>query len=172
VDLSRSLHFDHGTINYASSLDICIFDFHFRIRCLDNCNILHDFYYIGGKQYSKAALRLRRQMLRANRFAHGTELEIVWTILPSIILLLIAVPSFTLLYAMEGPTQASLTVKAIGHQWYWQYEMVNVKITAWPERPYYQPWGRSLVHKFLIEEHVLAMDSNMTYDDELRLRRS
>jgi cytochrome c oxidase subunit 2 len=49
-------------------------------------------------------------------------LEIVWTITPSIILLLIAVPSFALLYSMDEVIDPTITFKAIGHQWYWSYE--------------------------------------------------
>nr|YP_007890507.1 cytochrome c oxidase subunit II [Andalucia godoyi]AGH24001.1 cytochrome c oxidase subunit 2 [Andalucia godoyi] len=53
---------------------------------------------------------------------HGTLIEIIWTILPSLVLLLIAIPSFALLYAMDEVIDPALTVKAIGHQWYWTYE--------------------------------------------------
>jgi len=53
---------------------------------------------------------------------HGTFLEIVWTVTPSAILLVIAVPSFALLYAMDEIVDPALTLKVIGHQWYWTYE--------------------------------------------------
>jgi len=47
---------------------------------------------------------------------HHTALEIVWTIIPAIILILIAIPSFALLYAMDELEDPRLTIKAIGHQ--------------------------------------------------------
>jgi cytochrome c oxidase subunit 2 len=53
---------------------------------------------------------------------NATILEIIWTIAPSFILLAIAVPSFALLYAMDEVIDPSLTIKAVGHQWYWSYE--------------------------------------------------
>lgn len=53
---------------------------------------------------------------------HNTFLEIVWTGLPVIILIIIAVPSFKLLYKEDVIPQADLTIKAIGSQWYWSYE--------------------------------------------------
>jgi cytochrome c oxidase subunit 2 len=53
---------------------------------------------------------------------HGTFLEIVWTITPAFILLLIAYPSFKLLYLMDEIVDPGITVKAVGHQWYWSYE--------------------------------------------------
>jgi len=52
----------------------------------------------------------------------GTLLEIVWTIVPAIILVLIAFPSLKLLYLMDEVMAPALTIKAIGHQWYWSYE--------------------------------------------------
>jgi len=50
------------------------------------------------------------------RLEHNTILEIWWTVIPSIILLLIAIPSFVLLYAMEEITDPGLTIRIIGHQ--------------------------------------------------------
>lgn len=53
---------------------------------------------------------------------HGSILEIVWTLVPGIILILIALPSFRLLYLMNDILEPSLTIKVIGHQWYWSYD--------------------------------------------------
>jgi len=53
---------------------------------------------------------------------HGTTIELLWTILPSFILMFIAVPSFALLYSMDEVIDPAITIKAIGHQWYWSYE--------------------------------------------------
>nr|QIN90386.1 cytochrome c oxidase subunit II [Edwardsianthus gilbertensis] len=52
----------------------------------------------------------------------GTLLEIIWTIIPAIILVFIAFPSLKLLYLMDEVMDPALTIKAIGHQWYWSYE--------------------------------------------------
>jgi cytochrome c oxidase subunit 2 len=59
---------------------------------------------------------------RFYNIAHGTTIEMVWTILPAFILILIAIPSFVLLYAMDELIDPILTIKIIGHQWYWSYE--------------------------------------------------
>nr|YP_008593433.1 cytochrome c oxidase subunit II [Champsodon cf. snyderi CBM-ZF 10876]BAN83375.1 cytochrome c oxidase subunit 2 [Champsodon cf. snyderi CBM-ZF 10876] len=53
------------------------------------------------------------------------ELEIVWTLLPSLILLFIAIPSVRILYLTEEHNDIMLTIKAIGHQWYWNYEYTD-----------------------------------------------
>ncbi|MFO0995659.1 MAG: cytochrome c oxidase subunit II [Alphaproteobacteria bacterium] len=55
--------------------------------------------------------------------AHNTLIEILWTIIPVMILVGIAVPSFKQLYFLgRVPANAELTIKAIGHQWYWSYQ--------------------------------------------------
>ncbi|YP_002004584.1 cytochrome c oxidase subunit II (mitochondrion) [Propithecus coquereli] len=53
------------------------------------------------------------------------EVETVWTILPAIILILIALPSLRILYMMDEITTPSLTLKTMGHQWYWSYEYTD-----------------------------------------------
>ena len=57
-----------------------------------------------------------------SKTTHNTLLEVVWTVVPVIILLIIAVPSFRLLYYTDRIEEADMTLKAIGHQWYWSYE--------------------------------------------------
>ena len=58
-----------------------------------------------------------------NRYLlHGQTIEVIWTILPTIILLFIAFPSLRLLYLLDEINEPSITLKSIGHQWYWSYE--------------------------------------------------
>jgi cytochrome c oxidase subunit 2 len=53
---------------------------------------------------------------------HNTFIEIAWTVLPILILVFIAIPSFRLLYYGDKATDAAFTVKVTGHQWYWSYD--------------------------------------------------
>nr|QTZ18970.1 cytochrome c oxidase subunit 2 [Epicypta sp. WQY003] len=58
-----------------------------------------------------------------NRFLlSGQMIEIIWTIIPAIILMFIALPSLRLLYLLDEVNNPSITLKTIGHQWYWSYE--------------------------------------------------
>nr|YP_009945241.1 cytochrome c oxidase subunit II [Leptopeza flavipes]QOE17366.1 cytochrome c oxidase subunit 2 [Leptopeza flavipes] len=58
-----------------------------------------------------------------NRFLlHGQTIEVIWTILPAIVLLFIALPSLRLLYLLDEINEPIITLKSIGHQWYWSYE--------------------------------------------------
>ena len=77
-----------------------------------------------------------------SRTTHNTMLEMLWTAIPVIILVVIAVPSFKLLYLSDVVPKADMTIKAIGHQWYWTYE--------------YPDHGK------------FSFDSNMIADDELK----
>nr|YP_010956825.1 cytochrome c oxidase subunit II [Nealotus tripes]WMY89970.1 cytochrome c oxidase subunit II [Nealotus tripes]WNH17177.1 cytochrome c oxidase subunit II [Nealotus tripes]BAN83714.1 cytochrome c oxidase subunit II [Nealotus tripes] len=53
------------------------------------------------------------------------EIEVIWTVLPAIILILIALPSLRILYIMDEINYPHLTIKAVGHQWYWSYEYTD-----------------------------------------------
>lgn len=57
-----------------------------------------------------------------SRVSHHTALEVAWTVLPVLILVLIAIPSFRLVYFEDRTEAADLTVKVVGHQWYWEYQ--------------------------------------------------
>jgi cytochrome c oxidase subunit 2 len=57
-----------------------------------------------------------------SRNTHNTVLEIVWTLVPVLILVAIAVPSIRLLSHQYSPPRADLTIKAIGNQWFWEYQ--------------------------------------------------
>ncbi len=56
-----------------------------------------------------------------SRTSHNAILEVAWTLLPVLILVVIAIPSFRLVYYEDRTNDADLTVKATGHQWYWEY---------------------------------------------------
>lgn len=55
-------------------------------------------------------------------FTHHTSLEVIWTIIPMVILMLFLIPSFVLLYGMDELHDSQITLKIIGRQWYWTYE--------------------------------------------------
>uniref|UniRef100_A0AAU7BAM3 Cytochrome c oxidase subunit 2 n=1 Tax=Notoplectron campbellense TaxID=3073457 RepID=A0AAU7BAM3_9ORTH len=55
----------------------------------------------------------------------GQTIEVIWTILPTITLIFIALPSLRLLYLLDESLNSSITIKTIGHQWYWSYEYMD-----------------------------------------------
>nr|YP_010247335.1 cytochrome c oxidase subunit II [Bothrogonia shuana]QKQ14777.1 cytochrome c oxidase subunit II [Bothrogonia shuana] len=63
-----------------------------------------------------------------NRFLfEGQMIELVWTMLPAMVLIFIALPSLRILYLMEEMSNPLITIKAIGHQWFWSYEYSDFK---------------------------------------------
>jgi cytochrome c oxidase subunit 2 len=83
-----------------------------------------------------------------SKTVHGTTIELVWTIVPSLILVVIAIPSFSLLYSMDEVIDPAITLKVVGHQWYWSYE--------------YSDYNTS-------EEDTINFDSYMIAEDDLEL---
>nr|ABY55876.1 cytochrome oxidase subunit II [Pterostichus congestus]ABY55914.1 cytochrome oxidase subunit II [Pterostichus nr. congestus KWW-2] len=64
-----------------------------------------------------------------NRYLlEGQTIEVIWTILPAITLVFIALPSLQLLYLLDEVSNPLMTLKSIGHQWYWSYEYSDFKM--------------------------------------------
>jgi cytochrome c oxidase subunit 2 len=59
----------------------------------------------------------------SSKFTHNNTIEIIWTSVPALILLSISSPSFSLLYSLDEISNPELTLKILGHQWYWSYEI-------------------------------------------------
>nr|AAA20567.1 cytochrome oxidase II [Lemur catta] len=70
------------------------------------------------------SLMLTTELMHTNTM-DAQEVETVWTILPAAILILIALPSLRILYMMDEIATPSLTLKTMGHQWYWSYEYTD-----------------------------------------------
>jgi len=61
---------------------------------------------------------------------HASTLEIIWTLVPALVLIIIAIPSFSLLYSVDEIVEPVLTLKIVGHQWYWTYELFDQETVA------------------------------------------
>ena len=68
----------------------------------------------------------RKANPKPSKTSHNTVLEILWTAVPVVILVAIAIPSLRLLYYQDRAVDAEMTIKAIGHQWYWTYEYPDI----------------------------------------------
>nr|YP_010988162.1 cytochrome c oxidase subunit II [Eunaticina papilla]WOP07004.1 cytochrome c oxidase subunit 2 [Eunaticina papilla] len=69
-----------------------------------------------------AAISLMTNKFTCRSLVEGQEIETIWTIIPAIILIFLALPSLRLLYLLDEVGDCGLTLKSIGHQWYWSYE--------------------------------------------------
>ncbi len=101
-----------------------------------------------------------KKIIKTSRlFTHNYVIETVWTILPSLVLLLIAIPSFALLYSIDEIINSELTIKIIGHQWYWTYDFSLIV----PDIQNYSIKTQIFEHNF---------DSYMVPTDDLDLNNS
>ena len=76
-----------------------------------------------------ACIRFRASKNKeASTTSHNTFIEVIWTLVPCLILIVLAVPSFKVLYSQDEIPKADVTIKAIGYQWYWGYEYPDEKI--------------------------------------------
>ena len=64
-----------------------------------------------------------------SKTTHNSVLEVVWTVLPIVILVVIAIPSYRLLFFADRTTEAEMTMKIIGNQWFWSYEYPDQEIS-------------------------------------------
>ena len=89
-----------------------------------------------------------------SRRTHNVTVEILWTLIPCLILIVMAVPSFKILYKQDTIPKADLTIKAVGYQWYWGYEYPDENI---------------IFDSYMIEEKDLRADQPrlLTVDHEV-----
>lgn len=91
-------------------------------------------------------LKNRKEKISLKYIKHNQWLEIIWTIIPSIILLMISIPSFIILYMNEELKNPKITIKVIGMQWYWKYEYSD----------YIKENGEKLeLESYILEEEML-----------------
>ncbi len=74
---------------------------------------------------------LSRNSFVLKDFYFGSILEIVWTVLPGLVLVILAIPSFRVLYLFDFIGLCEITVKVIGNQWYWSYDYEDVNFDAY-----------------------------------------
>jgi cytochrome c oxidase subunit 2 len=67
-----------------------------------------------------------------SKTTHNTTLEVLWTAVPILILVVVAVPSFKLLYFMDRHDNPDMTIKVVGNQWYWSYEYDGLVFDSLP----------------------------------------
>ncbi len=100
----------------------------------------------------ESIVNYREMLVEFQTFSHNSTIEIIWTLVPSLILALIAVPSFSLLYSIDEVLKPQITFKAIGHQWYWSYEFSD----------YVKFNGDEVTGQ-------IAFDSNMLFESDLKM---
>lgn len=98
---------------------------------------------------------LRYELIPFRKVTHNETLEFWWTVIPSVIIFFIALPALILLYAIETPlSEPVLTMKAVGHQWYWSYEYTD----KLDKDVFYQYSDKSvLLDSYMVPENELTL---------------
>lgn len=107
--------------------------------------------------------------LKVENNCHNLTLELLWTLIPAIILLTIGAPSLATLYSLEEVVAPEMTVKVIGNQWFWVYEYQTVVISDLENTdPKFQPWNKGYAIKCKdIEPVSFSFESHLIVEDEL-----
>lgn len=116
-----------------------------------------------------AVLRFRAKPgVPAATFHENVRLEIVWTAIPTIAMIILSGPSFTALKSMETVPQSDLTVEVIGHQWFWEYRYPKQGV-IFANEPLVIPVGKivavdvtsiDVVHSWFVPDFGVKMDAN------------
>nr|ARH54869.1 cytochrome c oxidase subunit 2 [Boros schneideri] len=104
-----------------------------------------------------------------NKFIHrylleGQLIELIWTILPAITLIFIALPSLRLIYILDETNNPAITIKTIGHQWYWSYEYSDFQNIEFDS--YMIPQNEMNLHNF----RLLDVDNRIIVPFETQIR--
>lgn len=101
------------------------------------------------------------------KFTHSNTIEIVWTSIPAIILLMFSLPSFSLLYSLDEISEPEITLKIIGHQWYWTYEISDYNTCSTTKKIKYSSYIMS--DDSLKEETVMGYFRNLETNKRILL---
>nr|YP_009995248.1 cytochrome c oxidase subunit II [Ochthebius puncticollis]QNP09638.1 cytochrome c oxidase subunit 2 [Ochthebius puncticollis] len=95
----------------------------------------------------------------------GQMIEVIWTILPAITLIFIALPSLNLLYLLDEINNPLVSIKSIGHQWYWSYEYTDFKKMEFDS--YMIPMNEMIINNF----RLLDVDNRiiLPYSSQIRM---
>ena len=141
-------------------------------------NFHHDLFFILIMIFTFVVYILFRCIKRFNNntnkityvITHLPTLEIIWTLIPALILIFIAIPSFSLLYSVEEIVHPLLTVKVIGHQWYWSYEFMNPDFLFKNLFDFDEISNFDLIYKNASKNIVCSYDSYMVSPDSIKER--
>ena len=116
-----------------------------------------------------AVIRFRaRPGVAAATFHENVKLEIVWTAIPTIAMVVLSGPSFMTLKHLETVPKSDITIEVIGHQWFWEYRFPGEGV-AFANEPLVVPYGKiiaanitsiDVIHSWFVPEFGVKMDAN------------
>ena len=111
-----------------------------------------------GAMFISIVLHRKAAGHKAANFHHSTLAEILWTVVPFVILVAIAIPATNTLIDMEDTSEADLTIKVTGYQWLWKYEYIEDGVSFYSSLA---PSSRNAIYKdpWKVENYLLEVDN-------------
>jgi cytochrome c oxidase subunit 2 len=109
----------------------------------------------------------------ASKFTHNTTAEVIWTVIPAVILVALAVPAAETLIRIEDTRESELTIKVTGYQWRWQYDYIDHEVA------FFSTLGRasnaarrrgSGIDPFSVENYLLEVDNPLVVPVDAKVR--
>ncbi|MEM1080770.1 MAG: cytochrome c oxidase subunit II [Pseudomonadota bacterium] len=123
--------------------------------------------------FTSIILHRKSRGAEAAQFSHSTKAEVVWTIIPIVILVVMAVPATRVLIMMEDTGGAELNVKVTGYQWLWRYEYLEDEIDFYSamdrDSNYARQRGSSLAPQD-VDNYLLEVDKRLILPTDTRIR--
>ncbi len=107
------------------------------------------------------------------KFSHSTRVEIIWTVIPVLILIGMALPATETLVKMEDTSGSDMTIKVTGYQWLWEYEYLDEDVRFFSRLDQESDRARQLgsgVDPFSIENYLLEVDNRMVVPVDAKVR--
>lgn len=148
----------------VSPLGVKILNLHNLILII--CVII--FVLVFGVMFYSIFAHRRSRGVEASKFSHHTGLEVVWTAIPAVILVAMAVPSTATLIDMEDTSKADMSVKVTGYQWLWQYEYMDDDVSFYSRLATPSAQIDNLAPKD--EHYLLEVDKPLVLPVDTRIR--
>ncbi len=123
--------------------------------------------------FTSIYLHRKSRGVQPARFSHSTRAEIIWTVIPILILIVMAVPATRVLIDMEDTSGSELDIKVTGYQWLWQYEYLDQDISFYSaldrDSNYARQIGSSLAPEE-VDNYLLEVDKRLVVPTDTRIR--
>jgi len=123
--------------------------------------------------YSMVHFRKSKGAVADQQFLHSTRIEIIWTLVPVLILISMAVPAARVLVEIEDPRAAALTIRVTGYQWKWGYEYADTGVTILSTLSRDSNRARQLgsgIDPFSVPNYLLSVDHPLVVPAGVRVR--
>ncbi len=123
--------------------------------------------------FTSIILHRKSRGVEPAKFTHSTRAEIVWTVIPILILVVMAVPATTVLIDMEDTGGAEMNIKVTGYQWLWEYEYIEDEVSFFSAMDRDSNRARQIgsgIDPRTVDNYLLEVDNRMVVPVETRIR--